>query len=61
METRVILPDSESPQTIKKVVTALRSATVESTDDEWEINLEILKVFNNLAWMGEDEDGPYPL
>ena len=97
METRVILPDSKPAQSIKEVVTALRSqklkprhekktwgdwiyldraetvvaiesirgmatsATIESTESEWEINQKVLTAFARLGWMGEDDEGPYPL
>ena len=37
------------------------SATVESLENEWDFNLKILQSFAKLGWMGEDENGPYPL
>lgn len=97
METRVILPDSEAPQTIREVVAALKakklkpshqkkdwgdwivfdgsetvisiesmrgltsSATIESDEEDWEFRQSIINAFAKLGWMGEDEDGPYPL
>lgn len=97
MELRVILPEQEPAQTLKEIVSALRSAklkpdlrnkdwgdwiyfedqatvisiastrglsssaTIEYEDVDWDFVQKILKTFSKKGWLGDDEDGPYPL
>lgn len=97
METRVHLPESEAPATIREVVAALKkqkleakhdkqswgdwinfegkqtvisiesmrglttNATIEEAEGEDEVFAACIAAFRKLGWLGEDEDGPYPL
>lgn len=36
-------------------------ATIETTEDEFDVLQDCLSAFRKLGWQGEDEDGPYPL
>ncbi len=37
------------------------SATIEYEEDDWDFVQKLLKVFSKKGWMGDDQDGPYPL
>ena len=57
----ILIPSTETVIAIESVRGMASSATVESVENEWELNQKILAVFAKLGWMGEDDEGPYPL
>ncbi len=36
-------------------------ATIESSESESEVLQDCLSAFRKLGWLGQDQDGPYPL